>query len=244
MKRIVLSALLALAIGPLAASAAWSTDDPGPPDEVTAYVEDGAAAAVTDMGGAPGTAPPGDGEISVGPPRTVHRFTPAYTRGDTRGSILEPDGTWIAPVFDGAGDSLGTVLVWYPEGQPDPEVAAIEWDPQLGERLASAPADPLVYFGEGSAWFTLDDDQLRGLDGSHVSVVTYAQELASRGAEADKGADQVGGAAILVPDSVIVPPRGIATALAIGAAAVLVGLLLRRRHRTSPPLTRPDEESS
>ncbi|KQY22847.1 hypothetical protein ASD16_09535 [Cellulomonas sp. Root485] len=258
MKRILLSTLLALAVAPLTATVAWSSDDTRPPDEVTAYFEDGAAAAFAGMtsdpavldtkDGASRTASPSDGEVSFGPPRTVHQFTHAYTRGDTRGDIIEPDGTWIAPVLDSLGDSVGTALVWYPPGQPDPEIAAIEWDPQLGERLASAPADPLVHVGEDDAWFTLKNNQLRGLDGSHVSVVTYGRALASHLAVADTSpdpdSDQVGGGPILVSDSVIFRPRGIATALAIGAALVLAGALLRRRHRGSHPLPLADEESS
>ena len=199
MKRIMLTTLLALTITQLASTAAWSSDDTQPPDEVMAYFEDGAAAAFIEMTSDPAvldtmegtarSAPPSDGDISFGRPRTVHQFTHAYTRGNSHGVIIEPDGTWIAPVLDGNGDSVGTALVWYPNGQPDPEIAVIEWDPQLGERLASAPADPLIYFGEDDAWFTLENDQLRGLDGSRVSVVKYGQALGEHFTEADKNAD-------------------------------------------------------
>lgn len=257
MKRLTLSALLALALAPLAAPAAGSIDDTRPPDEVVAYFEDGAAAAFRDMtsdptvldttDGSARTVRPSDGEISFGTPRTVHQFTHAYTRGNTRGTIIEPDGTWIAPVLDGNGASVGTALVWYPNGQPEPEIAAIEWDPHLGERLASAPPDPLVHFGEDDAWFTVKNDQLRGLDGSQVSVTAYGGALASHFSEVDKNgdphSDQAGGAPVLVPDSVVLRPRGIATALAIGAALVLAGVLLRRRHRTSPPPRSMGEDS-
>ena len=103
----------------------------------------------------------------------------------------------------------------------------------------------MVHVGEDNAWFTLKEDQLRGLDGSHVSVATYG-EVVFWGLDNDAGADsnEAGGAAILVSDSVIFRPRGIATALAIAAATVLAGVLLRRRRRTPHPRTPAEEEPS
>ncbi|KQR16022.1 hypothetical protein [Cellulomonas sp. Leaf334] len=220
----MVGALLVLLLTPTAAAAqSYGTT---PPDEVLALFDEGAAAAFTTDGAAPT-------EITFGTPRTVHRFTHAYTRGDARGDVLEPDGTWIAPAFAADGRSLGTALVWYPDGQPDPEVAVVEWDPQLARRLAAAPADPLIHVAEANQWFTLDGDQLRGLDGSQLSVAEYGQSLAAHLAGVDATGDptssQAGGTQVLVPDSAILQPRGIATALVIGGVVVLAAILVRRR---------------
>lgn len=227
--RVTVGALLLVLLAPVAATTARA-DDTTPPDEVLEVFDEGAAAAFMTDGAA-------SAQITFGTPRTVHRFTHAYTRGDARGAVVEPDGTWIAPAFDSDGRSIGTVLVWYPDGAADPEVAAVEWDPELAGRLAAAPADPLVHFPEANLWFTLLDDQLRGLDGSEVSVAEHGASLAARrtglDATGDPTSSSVGGARVLVPDSAILQPRGIATALAIGAVMVLAVVVLRRRPRGS-----------
>ncbi|GEL97406.1 hypothetical protein [Cellulomonas terrae] len=220
--RLVVGASLVVLLTPSAATAAGAGDAP-PPDEVLELFDEGAAAAFTTDGAAPE-------QVTFGTPRTVHRFTQTYMRGDARGDVVEPDGTWIAPAFDGDGRSIGTALVWYPDGAADPEVAAVEWDPHLGERLAAAPADPLVHFPEANLWFTLHGDELRGLDGSQVVVEEYGTSLTAQ----LTGIDATGGGAqVLVPDSAILQPRGSTTALAIGAAVVLAVALLRRRWRGS-----------
>ncbi len=238
--RLVVGVVLALVTVPLVSGAA-RTVDVRPPADVLDFFERRAAAAYGEMSvgltsdgqGDGATADARDGAVvTFGSPRTVHRFTRAFTHGDATGVIAEPDGTWVAPAFED-GVPSAVVLVWRPPGSRTPEIASVEGSPERAAQLAGAPDAPLVVDAPRGAWFTWHGDRLEGLDGSRVGADVLAGRLASE--------PPPGGSDVFVPGLVLFQPQGIATVIAVVLALVGAGVLLRRRRATS---RRPDDVPS
>lgn len=223
----VLGTSLSVALAAPAAAVA-----PAPPHEVVVFFADDASAALdaqVDGVLGPGVGEPVPGPASFGAPHTVHRFTPAFRRGEAGGVVAEPDATWAAAVLDADGVPVGVALARVPPGSADPGIATVVWSEPLAAQVAAVPAGAVLVHDEPpDAWFTLDGTTLHRLDGTEVTTAAYARELAEH---------PVGGAALFPPSLMIFQPAGIATVAAVVAGVVALVVALRRRPRR--PAARP-----